>query len=131
MSETLSFLNCLNKQNQCWIVWSELRTMNVKSIHTISTSAMCTGKCVFHGRHIKTNCLLIVRITFTFVTSTYNYLLIIQLYQGDSQLHSGDIDDVHFVLDQNAELDCIVLVRWSNYPRVDMSLHSDTLSYNV
>jgi hypothetical protein len=36
---------------------------------------MCTGRCVFHGRHIKTKCLLIVRITITFVTSTYNDLL--------------------------------------------------------
>lgn len=44
---------------------------------------MCTGRCVFHGRHIKTKCLLIVRITFTFVTSNYNDLLrgvSIQLY---------------------------------------------------
>jgi hypothetical protein len=33
-----------------------------------------------------------------------------------------DDDEVRFVLDQHTELDFIVLVHWSNSPRVDMSL---------
>ena len=40
-----------------------------------------------------------------------------------------DDDDIWFVLDQPAELDCVVLAHCSNSPRVDMSLHSDTLSW--
>ena len=39
-------------------------------------------------------------------------------------------DEIRFVLDQYAELDfSIVLAHWSNGPRIDMSSHSDTLSY--
>ena len=38
-----------------------------------------------------------------------------------------DDDKVRFVLDQRAELDFIVLAHWNNSPRIDMSLHSDTL----
>ena len=38
-------------------------------------------------------------------------------------------NDVPFVLDQRAELDIIVLSHWNNNPLVDMSLHSDTLSW--
>ena len=38
-----------------------------------------------------------------------------------------DVDKVHFVLDQHAELDFIVLAHWNNSLRVDMSLHLDTL----
>jgi hypothetical protein len=34
---------------------------------------------------------------------------------------------VHFVLNQHAELDFIVLAHWNNNLRVDMSLNSDTL----
>jgi len=41
-------------------------------------------------------------------------------------LHSDDIDDVHFVLDQHV----IVLVHWNNNLWADMSLHSDTLSWS-
>jgi hypothetical protein len=40
-----------------------------------------------------------------------------------------DDDDIWFVLDQPAELDCVMLAHCSNSPRVDMSLHSDTLSW--
>jgi hypothetical protein len=41
-----------------------------------------------------------------------------------------DDDEVRFVLDQHAELDFfIVLAHWNNSPQVDMSLHSDTLSW--
>ena len=37
-------------------------------------------------------------------------------------------DEVRFVLDQKAKLDFyIVLAHWNNSPRVDMSLHQDTL----
>ncbi len=42
-----------------------------------------------------------------------------------------DDDDVRFVLDQHAELDFYNvrgLAHRNNSPRVDMSLHSDTLS---
>jgi hypothetical protein len=38
----------------------------------------------------------------------------------------GDDDEVRFVLDQHAEF-FLVLAHWNNSPRVDMSLHSDTL----
>jgi hypothetical protein len=38
-----------------------------------------------------------------------------------------DGDEILFVLDQQAELVFIVLAHWNNSPRVDMSLHSDTL----
>ena len=39
-----------------------------------------------------------------------------------------DYDDVRFVLDQHAVLDFYSANRhWNNSPRVDMSLHSDTL----
>jgi hypothetical protein len=34
---------------------------------------------------------------------------------------------VHFELNQHAELDFIVLTHWNNNLRVDMSLNSDTL----
>jgi hypothetical protein len=34
---------------------------------------------------------------------------------------------VHFVLDQHAELNFIVLAHWNNNLQVDMSLNSDTL----
>jgi hypothetical protein len=39
---------------------------------------------------------------------------------------SKDDDEVGFVLDQHAEI-FLVLAHWNNSPRVDMSLHSDTL----
>jgi hypothetical protein len=39
----------------------------------------------------------------------------------------GDDDEVRFVLDQHVKLDFIVLAHWNNSPRVDMSLHSETL----
>ena len=38
-----------------------------------------------------------------------------------------DDDEVRIVLDQHAELDFKVLAHWNNSPRVDMSLHLDTL----
>ena len=41
-------------------------------------------------------------------------------WRRDVQWH----DDVGFVLDQDAEKDCIVLAHWNNSSRVDMSLHS-------
>ena len=47
---------------------------------------------------------------------------IFQLYHGENNLIFND-DEVRFVLDQHAEL----LAHWNNSPRVDMSLHSDTL----
>jgi hypothetical protein len=43
-----------------------------------------------------------------------------------------DDDEVRFVLKpswQHVEFDFIVLVRWNNSLRIDMSLHSDTLSW--
>jgi hypothetical protein len=54
----------------CTLVWCQIIHYHICGV-------------VFHGRHIKTKCLLIVRITITFVTSTYNDLLrgvSIQLY---------------------------------------------------
>ena len=39
-----------------------------------------------------------------------------------------DNDVFTFVLDQYAYLDSIVITRWNNSPRINMSLHSDTLS---
>jgi hypothetical protein len=40
-----------------------------------------------------------------------------------------DDDEVHFVLNQHAELDFIVLAHWNNSPQKDMSPHSDTFSH--
>jgi hypothetical protein len=34
---------------------------------------------------------------------------------------------IDIVLDQHAELDVVVVAHWNNIPRVDMSLHLDTL----
>jgi hypothetical protein len=39
------------------------------------------------------------------------------------------ISQVHFGLDQHAELDYIVLAHWNNSLRIDMSLNSDTLCW--
>jgi hypothetical protein len=39
-----------------------------------------------------------------------------------------DDNDILIVLDQHAEFTFIVLAHWNNRQRVDMSLHSDTLS---
>jgi hypothetical protein len=36
---------------------------------------------------------------------------------------------VRFVLNQYAEFIFIVLIHWNNSPRIDMSPHSDTLSW--
>ena len=38
-------------------------------------------------------------------------------------------DDVRFVLDQHAEFDFYSAVHWSNNSRINMSQHSDTLSW--
>jgi hypothetical protein len=38
-------------------------------------------------------------------------------------------DEIHFVVDQHAQLDFIVLFHWNNSPWLDMSPHSDTLSW--
>jgi hypothetical protein len=39
-----------------------------------------------------------------------------------------DDDEVRFVLDQRAELDFYsAIAYWNNSPRIDVSLHSDTL----
>jgi hypothetical protein len=38
-----------------------------------------------------------------------------------------DDDEFRFVLDQHAELDIYIAAHWNNSPRVDMSLHSDTI----
>jgi hypothetical protein len=40
-----------------------------------------------------------------------------------------DADNVHFVLDQMFSWIFTVLDHWNDSPRVDMSLHSDTLSW--
>ena len=53
---------------------------------------------------------------------------IYQLYHGDKQVNfQWDDDEVHFVLDQHAELDFYSASSLKNSPRVDMSFHSDTL----
>jgi hypothetical protein len=44
-------------------------------------------------------------------------------------MNHDDDDEVCFVLDQHADLDFIVPAYWSNSPRVDMLLHSYTLSW--
>ena len=38
-------------------------------------------------------------------------------------------DEVRFVLDQHAKLDFYRLANWNNNPQIDMSPHSDTLSW--
>jgi hypothetical protein len=54
---------------------------------------------------------------------------IFQLYYGEEQVNlQWDDDEVRFVLDQHAELDFYSAIDyWNNSPRIDMSLHSDTL----
>ena len=44
------------------------------------------------------------------------------------QVHfQWDDDEVGFVLDQHAELEFFSVTHWNNSPRLDMSLHSETL----
>ena len=38
-----------------------------------------------------------------------------------------DDNEIHFVLDQHAKLDCVVLAHWNISSRIDMSLRTDTL----
>ena len=57
---------------------------------------------------------------------------IFQLYHGENKLIFNEMMmRSAYVLDQHAELDFCgkkkVLAYWNNSPRVDMSLHSDTL----
>jgi hypothetical protein len=40
-----------------------------------------------------------------------------------------DDDEVHFILDQHALLHFLVLAHWKNSLQIDMSPHSDTLSW--
>jgi len=50
-----------------------------------------------------------------------------QLYYGKNKLYFDD--DIHFVLDQHAKFNLYVIyLTGNNTPRVDMSLHLDTLT---
>ena len=50
---------------------------------------------------------------------------VFQPYHGKNKFWRNDDDDVRFLL--HAELDFIVLAHWNSSPRVEMSLHADSL----
>jgi hypothetical protein len=52
-----------------------------------------------------------------------------QLYHGENKLHFNEIMmfSAQYSVDKHARWNFIVLVRWSNSPRVDLLFHSDTV----
>ena len=52
-----------------------------------------------------------------------------QLYHGENKFFFQWDDEIRFVLDKHVQLDLIVLAHWNNSPQIDMSPHSDTLSW--
>ena len=55
--------------------------------------------------------------------------VIIQLNHGEHKYNfQWDDGEIRFLLDKHASWIFVVPAQWNNRPRIDMSLHSDTLS---